>query len=69
MGKTEHVLEPMIAKDIKKKRFFVEATKGLAYSLLTSKKAKLEGAYSNEYLNNNFNLSMITPTPRKYRHF
>ena len=23
MGKTEYVLEPMIAKDIKKKRFFV----------------------------------------------
>ena len=65
MGKTEHVLEPMIAKDIKKKRFLVKATKGLAFSLLSSKKAKLEGAYSNEYLNNNFSLSMITPTNRK----
>ena len=56
MGKTEYVLEPMIAKDIKKKRFFVEATKGLAYSLLTSKKAKLEGEYSNEFLNKSFTL-------------
>ena len=64
MGKTEHVLEPMIAKDIKK-RFLVEATKGLAFSLLSSKKAKLQDAYSNEYLNNNFSLSMITPTNRK----
>ena len=69
MGKTENVLEPMIAKDIKKKRFLVEATKGLAFSLLSAKKAKLQGAYSNEFLNNNFNLSMITPTTRKYRCF
>ena len=69
MGKTENVLEPMIAKDIKKKRFLVEATKGLAFSLLSSKKAKLQGAYSNEFLNNNFNLSMIIPTTRKYRYF
>ena len=69
MGKTENVLEPMIAKDIKKKRFLIEATKSLAFSLLSSKKAKLQGAYSNEFLNNNFNLSMITPTTRKYRCF
>ena len=69
MGKTENVLEPMIAKDIKKKRFLIEATKGLAFSLLSLKKAKLQGAYSNEFLNNNFNLSMITPTTRKYRCF
>ena len=55
----------MIPKDIKKKIFLVEATKVLEISILSSKKAKLQDAYSNEYLNNNFSLSMITPTNRK----
>lgn len=62
MGKTESVIEPMIAKDIKKKRFLIEASKSLAYSLLSTRKAKLTDTFNNTYLNANFNLSMIEPT-------
>ena len=62
MGKTESVIEPMIAKDIKKKRFLIEASKSLAYSLLSTRKAKLTDTFNNTYLNKNFNLSMIEPT-------
>ena len=62
MGKTESIIEPMIAKDIKKKRFLIEASKSLAYSLLSTRKAKLTDTFNNTYLNKNFNLSMIEPT-------
>lgn len=64
-GKTKNIIEPMIAKDIEKKRFFIESSKALAYSLLSSGVATLKSPYTNEYINNNFSLSMIVPKEGK----
>ena len=61
-GKTSRVFEPMIAQDIEKKFFFKEASKELGFTALKTGIASLNSPYSNEYLNNNFSLNMITPT-------
>ena len=60
-GKTSRVFEPMIAQDIEKKFFFKEASKELGFTALKTGIATLSGPYSNEYLNENFNLNMLTP--------
>ena len=56
------VFEPMIAQDIEKKYFFTEASKELGFTALKTGIASLTKPYSNEYLNKNFNLNMITPS-------
>ena len=61
-GKTSRVFEPMIAQDIEKKFFFKEASKELGFTALKTGIASLTGPYSNDYLNANFKLSMLTPT-------
>ena len=61
-GKTTRIFEPMIAKDIEKKFFFKEASKELGFTALKTGIASLSGPYSNEYLNENFKLSMLTPS-------
>lgn len=61
-GKTARVFEPMIAQDIERKYFFKEASKELGFTALKTGIASLSGPYSNEYLNENFNLNMLTPT-------
>lgn len=68
-GKTSMMFEPMMAKDIEKKHFFREATKELAYTALKSRIASLKHPYDNQYLNNNFNLNMITPNTGKEKLF
>ena len=60
-GKTARVFEPMIAQDIEKKYFFKEASKELGFTALKTGIASINNPYSNEYLNDNFNLNMLTP--------
>lgn len=60
-GKTARVFEPMIAQDIEKKYFFKEASKELGFTALKTGIATISVPYSNEYLNKNFNLNMLTP--------
>lgn len=64
-GKTSAVLEPMIAKDIERKAFYRETSKELAFAALRTKIAVLNKPYDNNYLNNNFSLSMISPVDGK----
>ena len=61
-GKTSRIVEPMISQDIEKKFFFREASKELGFTALKTNIASLTKPYSNEYLNENFNLNMLTPT-------
>ena len=61
-GKTSIILEPMMAKDIEKKAFFMANAKEMGYTALKTGIATLNRPYDNEYLNANFNLNMITPT-------
>ncbi len=60
-GKTSRIFEPMIAQDIEKKFFFKEASKELGFTALKTGIATLSGPYSNDYLNANFTLNMLTP--------
>lgn len=64
-GKTSMMFEPMIARDFEKKFFFRETAKEMGYSALRTGLATLSVPYSNEYLNQNFNLNMLTVKPGK----
>ena len=64
-GKTSLILEPMMAKDIEKKAFYMANAKEMGYTALKTGIAVLNKPYDNEYLNKNFNLNMITPTQGK----
>jgi len=68
-GKTSMLFEPMMGKDIEKKFFFKETSKELGYTALKTRIATLNCPYDNEYLNENFNLNMITPVPGKEKVF
>ena len=57
--------EPMIARDIEKKFFFRESAKEMGYTALKTGLATLNSPYSNEYLNENFNLNMLVPNLAK----
>jgi len=61
-GKTSMIFEPVIAQDIEKKHFFTEASKELGFTALKTGIASLSAPYSDEYLNKNFNLNMLTPS-------
>ncbi len=60
-GKTSLVLEPMMAKDLEKKAFYIANAKEMGYTALKTGIATLNKPYDNEYLNQNFTLNMITP--------
>lgn len=64
-GKTSLVVEPMVAKDIEKKAFYWANAKEMGYTALKTGIAVLNKPYDNDYLNENFNLSMITPVQEK----
>ena len=64
-GKTTMLFEPMIARDFEKMFFFRETAKEMGYTALRTGLATLSHPYSNEYLNNNFNLNMIVPNQTK----
>ena len=66
-GKTSMVMEPMIARDLEKKFFFREISKEMGYTALKTNIAVLNKPYDNDYLNKNFNLSMLTPVEGKER--
>ena len=61
-GKTSMIFEPMIAQDIERKYFFKEASKELGFTALKTGIANLTAPYSNEYLNKNFSLNMLSPS-------
>ena len=64
-GKTSMIFEPMIARDLEKKNFFKEAAKEMGYTALRTGLANLNSPFSNEYINDNFNLNMLTPIDSK----
>jgi len=64
-GKTSMAFEPMIARDLEKKYFFRESAKELGHTALRTGLATLNSPYSNEYLNENFNLNMLVPNQSK----
>lgn len=64
-GKTTMVFEPMVARDLEKKFFFKEASKEMGFTALKTGIAYLVKPYSNEYLNEHFNLKMLAPTTGK----
>ena len=68
-GKTSMMYEPMIARDIEKKYFFKETAKELGYTALKTNIATLNSPYSNDYINENFSLNMITPVAGKEKVF
>ena len=55
------VFEPMMARDLERKYFFKEASKEMAYTALKTGIATLNCPYDNDYINNNFELTMISP--------
>lgn len=64
-GKTSLVLEPMMAKDIEKKAFYMSNAKEMGYTALKTGIATLNKPYDNDYLNENFSMSMLVPTTGK----
>lgn len=64
-GKTSLLLEPMMAKDIEKKAFFLSNAKEMGYTALKTGIATLNKPYDNDYLNENFSLNMLTPVSGK----
>ncbi len=64
-GKTTMIFEPMIARDFEKIFFFRETSKEMGYTALRTGLATLSHPYSNEYLNEHFNLNMLIPNPNK----
>lgn len=64
-GKTSMIFEPMIARDLEKKYFFKEAAKEMGYTALRTGLANLNSPYSNDYINENFNLNMLKPIESK----
>lgn len=68
-GKTSMIYEPMIARDIEKKFFYRESAKELGFTALKTNIATLDCPYSNDYINNNFSLSMLKPVEKKEKIF
>ena len=68
-GKTSMVFEPMIARDIERKHFFKESAKEMGYTALKAGVAVLNSPYSNEYINENFSLNMLSPGNNKDKVF
>lgn len=65
LGKTSMVFEPMMARDIEKKFFFRSVSKEMAFTALKAGVAVLNCPYTNEYINENFDMNMISPNPYK----
>lgn len=64
-GKTSMVFEPMMARDIERKFFFRAVSKEMGYTALKNGVATLNCPYTNDYINENFSLNMLTPNPYK----
>lgn len=68
-GKTSLFVEPMVARDIEKKAFFRDSSKILAFSLLKANIARIKKDVTPEMLDNEFNLNMIEPMPKREKLF
>ena len=64
-GKTSLIYEPLIARDLDRKYFFREISKEMGFTALKTGIATLNCPYDNEFLNENFNLNMLTPNTDK----
>lgn len=64
-GKTSLVFEPCMARDLEKKYFFHEAAKEMGFTALKTGIATLNCPYTNDYINENFTLEMLTPVQGK----
>ncbi len=64
-GKTSMIFEPMIARDLEKKYFLKEASKEVGFTALRTGIANLNCPYTNDYINENFSLNMLTPVSSK----
>lgn len=64
-GKTSLVFEPMVARDIDKKFFFKTTAKEMGFTALKTGIATLNCPYTNDYINQNFNLGMLKPIQAK----
>lgn len=64
-GKTSLIYEPMICRDIEKKHFFHKTAKEYGFAALKSGIATINAPYDNDYINDNFSLSMIKANPNK----
>ena len=64
-GKTTLVFEPCMARDLEKKYFFRQTSKELGFTALKTGIANLNCPYTNEYVNDNFSLNMISPNSNK----
>ena len=64
-GKTSMIFEPMIARDIEKKYFYKEVSKEMGFTALKTGLATVNCPYDNEYMNENFSLSMLKVNPAK----
>lgn len=64
-GKTSLVFEPMVARDIEKKHFFKNISREMGYTALKTGIATLNCPYTNDYINEHFNLNMLTPVQGK----
>jgi len=64
-GKTTLIFEPWIAQDISKKSFYAQTSKAVAFAGLRTGICTLKYPYSNDYLNKNFSLNMISPSESK----
>ncbi len=54
-----------MARDLEKKYFFYEASKEMGFTALKTGIATLNAPFNNEYLNNNFSLTMLVPVQGK----
>jgi len=68
-GKTTMIFEPFIARDMEKKFFLKEASKEMGFTALRTGIANLNCPYTNEYINENFSLNMLTPVSNKEKIF
>ena len=64
-GKTSLVYEPLIARDLERKFFLREASKELGFTALKTRIAYINAPYDNNYMNNNFSLTMLSPVTGK----
>lgn len=64
-GKTSLIFEPFIARDFEKKFFFREASKELGFTALKTRIAYINAPYDNDYMNENFSLTMLSPATGK----
>lgn len=64
-GKTSQVYEPLMARDLERKYFYKEVSKEMGFTALRTNIAVLNAPYDNDYLNQNFNLNMLSPIENK----